>query len=70
MSEMDRVLLQQLYNIAVTRNPILFLYTIEKLNNEKPFLNEIQEYGYFTIKETDDKNIPEIIHYFKKYPDE
>lgn len=67
---MDRVLLQQLYNIAVTRNPILFLYMIEKLNNEKPFLNEIQEYGYFTIKESDDKNIPEIIHYFKKYPDE
>ncbi len=70
LSEMNRELLQQLYNIAISRNPILFLYTIKKLDKERPFLKKIQEKGYFTIKESDDKEILKIIKFFDKYPDE
>ncbi len=67
---MDRILLQQLYNIAVTRNPILFLYIIKKLNDERPFLKEIQEKGYFNFKETEEMKIPDMVSFFNQYPEE
>ncbi|GAI38711.1 unnamed protein product, partial [marine sediment metagenome] len=67
MSEIDRELFQQLYNVAVTRNPILYLYLLKKLNIERPFLKKIQEIGYFIIEKDNNENFPVLIDYFQNY---
>ena len=66
MSLIDRTLLQQLYNVAVTRNPIIFLYIIKKFNRERHFLKNFQEKGYFSIESNEDDFLS-LQTYFEKY---
>ena len=64
MSEIDRELVQQLYNVAVTRNPIIYLYIIKNLSRNKPFLSELQGEGHFSINEDKKESVPIILKYF------
>lgn len=66
MSLIDRILLQQLYNVAVTRNPIIFLYILKKFNRERHFLKNFQEKGYLSIEPNEDDFLS-LQTYFEKY---
>lgn len=66
MSLIDRTLLQQLYNVAVTRNPIIFLYILKKFNRERHFLKTFQEKGYLSIESNEDDFLS-LQTYFEKY---